>query len=191
MYLYTFIFYIYTDCLFISFFRFTHTCFVYTFILYIYTDYIFVYIYTDCLYIIYCIFIHTGIVCTFILYIFTGCIYIFVYIYTDCIYIFINNYTYLYIYLHLQVLFVLSLVYPPPLVLNSYTYPDWATVVGWLITGSSLIPIPAYIIYRYFKTPLEQRKVCNIKYTKPPECVDIVLRTSRGFHSWCPGSTNL
>ena len=24
-------------------------------------------------------------------------------------------------------------------------------------------------------------------YTKPPECVDIIRRTSRGFHSWCPG----
>ena len=27
-------------------------------------------------------------------------------------------------------------------------------------------------------------------YTKPPECVDIIRRTSRGFHSWCPGSTS-
>ena len=22
-------------------------------------------------------------------------------------------------------------------------------------------------------------------YTKPPECVDIICRTSRGFHRWC------
>ena len=28
-------------------------------------------------------------------------------------------------------------------------------------------------------------------YTKQPKCVDIIRRTSRGFHSWCPGSTSL
>ena len=28
-------------------------------------------------------------------------------------------------------------------------------------------------------------------YTKPPECVDTICRISRGFHSWCPGSTSL
>ena len=27
-------------------------------------------------------------------------------------------------------------------------------------------------------------------YTKPPEGVDIICRTSRGFYSWCPGSTS-
>ena len=27
-------------------------------------------------------------------------------------------------------------------------------------------------------------------YTKPPECVDIIGRTSQGFHSCCPGSTS-
>ena len=27
-------------------------------------------------------------------------------------------------------------------------------------------------------------------YTKPPECVDVIRHTSRGFPSWCPGSTS-
>ena len=29
----------------------------------------------------------------------------------------------------------------------------------------------------------------ELKYTKPPECVDIICRTSQGFHRGCPGST--
>lgn len=30
---------------------------------------------------------------------------------------------------------------------NNYTYPDWAPKIGLLITGSSVICIPAYAIY--------------------------------------------
>lgn len=36
---------------------------------------------------------------------------------------------------------------------NDYTYPDWAPKLGLLITGSSIICIPAYAIYHLaFKT---------------------------------------
>ncbi|ELU16974.1 hypothetical protein CAPTEDRAFT_180018 [Capitella teleta] len=52
----------------------------------------------------------------------------------------------------LFVLFILSLVYYKPIVLGSYVYPDWALGLGWVITASSLIWIPIYIVVRFFMT---------------------------------------
>jgi len=46
-------------------------------------------------------------------------------------------------------LFVLSVVMYPGLVMNEYTYPGWAVVVGWLVTCSSLAPIAIYFLYRF------------------------------------------
>jgi solute carrier family 6 serotonin transporter-like protein 4 len=48
----------------------------------------------------------------------------------------------------LLVLFVLSIVKYEPIQINSYKYPEWATTVGWLITASSIVCIPIYMIYR-------------------------------------------
>lgn len=52
----------------------------------------------------------------------------------------------------LLVLFILSIVAYKPMELNGYVYPDWAAVVGWLITCSSIAPIPIYIIYKFLIT---------------------------------------
>ena len=36
---------------------------------------------------------------------------------------------------------------------GDYEYPTWAIVIGWLISTSSLVPIPIYLVYRIYKTP--------------------------------------
>lgn len=36
---------------------------------------------------------------------------------------------------------------------EEYTYPDWSTAVGWILTMSSILCIPAYIIYKFIRTP--------------------------------------
>ncbi|XP_050531792.1 sodium-dependent serotonin transporter [Daktulosphaira vitifoliae] len=35
----------------------------------------------------------------------------------------------------------------------NYNYPDWSINIGWLMTASSIICIPAYFIYKVIKTP--------------------------------------
>ena len=51
-----------------------------------------------------------------------------------------------------QVLFILSIVFNPPLTLGPYVYPGWAVALGWVISCSSLTCVPAYIIYRFTKS---------------------------------------
>nr|WLN44341.1 NTT9 [Sinonovacula rivularis] len=53
----------------------------------------------------------------------------------------------------LFILFVLSIVAYSGLTLENYVFPTWAEVVGWLITCSSLVCIPAYIVYMFITVP--------------------------------------
>ncbi len=48
-----------------------------------------------------------------------------------------------------QALFILSIIAYEPLKLDDYVYPGWGMVLGWLVTCSSIIPIPLYMIYRF------------------------------------------
>jgi len=49
-------------------------------------------------------------------------------------------------------IFVFNLVTYSPLKFGDYVYPDWGQAIGWLLTVSSLIFIPAVMIYKLFKT---------------------------------------
>ncbi|XP_076253232.1 sodium-dependent dopamine transporter [Rhynchophorus ferrugineus] len=46
-----------------------------------------------------------------------------------------------------------GLWYYEPLTYEDYVYPTWANVIGWLITGSSVIMIPAVAIIQFATTP--------------------------------------
>ena len=50
-------------------------------------------------------------------------------------------------------LFVGSIIFKPPVQYGSYEYPHWAWVLGWCITGSSIICIPIYAVYKLLITP--------------------------------------
>ncbi|OAF71548.1 5HT transporter [Intoshia linei] len=47
-------------------------------------------------------------------------------------------------------LFILSMLDTDTLIGQDYVYPYWVYYIGWGITFSSLVPIPLYIIYRFF-----------------------------------------
>jgi len=49
-------------------------------------------------------------------------------------------------------IFVFNLVTYSPLKFGDYVYPGWGQAIGWLLTVSSLILIPAVMIYKLFKT---------------------------------------
>lgn len=55
--------------------------------------------------------------------------------------------------LFLFILFVLSIVAYEGLSLDNYVFPPWSEVVGWLVTVSSLVCIPAYMLYSFVVTP--------------------------------------
>ena len=44
--------------------------------------------------------------------------------------------------------------------LDGYKYPNWGTVCGWLVTCSSIIPIPIYFVYRFIRSKGSCREVC-------------------------------
>lgn len=49
-------------------------------------------------------------------------------------------------------IFVFNLVTYSPLKYGDYVYPDWGQAIGWLLTVSSLVFIPAVMIYKVIKT---------------------------------------
>ncbi|CAK9291576.1 unnamed protein product [Gordionus sp. m RMFG-2023] len=67
-------------------------------------------------------------------------------------------------------LLISSIVYFEPLTYNdTYTYPQWATVVGWLLALASLVPLPILMYVAIHKSP---GKTCYQKFKnslKPTE----------------------
>lgn len=49
----------------------------------------------------------------------------------------------------LQFVVVVSIINFKPLTYDDYTYPPWANWVGWGIALSSMILVPAYVIYKF------------------------------------------
>lgn len=43
---------------------------------------------------------------------------------------------------------------------NQYKYPEWGYKVGWVLTASSIVCIPLYIIYKFAITPGNIVQVC-------------------------------
>lgn len=52
----------------------------------------------------------------------------------------------------LQVILVFSILNNEHMLGEEYTYPDWAIPLGWILTGSSVICIPLYMIYKFDRT---------------------------------------
>ncbi|XP_065202234.1 sodium-dependent serotonin transporter-like [Planococcus citri] len=53
----------------------------------------------------------------------------------------------------LLVIFVFSLLGYEEMIAGEYTYPEWSINVGWVLTASSILCIPAYMIYLFCITP--------------------------------------
>jgi solute carrier family 6 serotonin transporter-like protein 4 len=58
-----------------------------------------------------------------------------------------------YMFSLLQVIFIFSLLGYEEMLQGEYTYPAWTIMVGWMLTASSLICIPLYIVYKLIITP--------------------------------------
>jgi len=53
----------------------------------------------------------------------------------------------------LQVIFIFSLLGYEEMLQGEYSYPAWTIMVGWILTASSLLCIPLYIVYKLTVTP--------------------------------------
>jgi hypothetical protein len=53
----------------------------------------------------------------------------------------------------LQVIFIFSLLGNEEMLQGEYKYPAWTIMVGWILTASSLLCIPLYIVYKLIVTP--------------------------------------
>jgi hypothetical protein len=51
------------------------------------------------------------------------------------------------------VIFIFSLLGYEEMLQGEYTYPAWSIIVGWVLTASSLVCIPLYIVYKLIVTP--------------------------------------
>jgi len=59
---------------------------------------------------------------------------------------------------------------------EKYTFPDWSTVLGWMITLSSILIIPAYALYRLFDEPgsLQQVRQSRLMFGRKTNSVGTI-----------------
>lgn len=62
-------------------------------------------------------------------------------------------YILLFSFYHFQIIFVFSLLSHEQMLGTEYTYPEWSLQVGYILTASSIMCIPIYIIYKFAITP--------------------------------------
>uniref|UniRef100_T1J2K8 Transporter n=1 Tax=Strigamia maritima TaxID=126957 RepID=T1J2K8_STRMM len=62
-------------------------------------------------------------------------------------------------------IFVTAMVFYEDLTIENYIYPPWAIAVGWVMTMSSLMWIPIYIIYYVIATPGSFKQVKHVLKT--------------------------
>ncbi|KAJ6601511.1 Sodium-dependent serotonin transporter, partial [Pseudolycoriella hygida] len=53
----------------------------------------------------------------------------------------------------LLIIFVFSLLEYDKMLGDEYRYPEWSTAVGWILTMSSILCIPTFMIYKFIRTP--------------------------------------
>ncbi|XP_046561284.1 sodium-dependent dopamine transporter-like [Haliotis rubra] len=58
--------------------------------------------------------------------------------------------------------------YRPPRY-GDYTFPDWATLVGWMISGASILPFPVFFIWTVYRTHGDTIKEKFQKALKPSQ----------------------
>ncbi|XP_077290278.1 serotonin transporter [Arctopsyche grandis] len=64
-------------------------------------------------------------------------------------------------------IFIFSLLSYKDMLGGEYEYPDWSITVGWVLTASSVICIPLYIVYKFCITP--GSIVHRLKFILKPE----------------------
>ena len=63
----------------------------------------------------------------------------------------------------LQFIWLFSVITLGPVTYGNYQYPQWAIAMGWSIGVCSIIPIPAYAIYKIATTEGPIKEVGGIK----------------------------
>lgn len=46
---------------------------------------------------------------------------------------------------------IVSVINSKPLTYDEYVFPPWANSVGWVVASSSMMLVPAYILYKLLK----------------------------------------
>lgn len=71
----------------------------------------------------------------------------------------------------LLVIFIFSLLGYEEMLGEEYTYPEWSIVVGWILTLSSILCIPLYIVYKLLITPGTIKQVSVNFHLRRMKCV--------------------
>jgi solute carrier family 6 serotonin transporter-like protein 4 len=73
----------------------------------------------------------------------------------------------------LQVIFIFSLLGYEDMLQGEYSYPAWTIMVGWILTASSLLCIPLYIVYKLIVTP---GNIVQVQLSDVSLCVVLLLK---------------
>jgi hypothetical protein len=75
-----------------------------------------------------------------------------------------------------QFIFIMTLWNHEPLTRDSYVFPEWSIAVGWILTTSSLMWIPIYMVYKLIITP---GSFMEVLYAEPSISLQGVLKISK------------
>lgn len=81
---------------------------------------------------------------------------------------FINKLCRNYIFFLFQSIFTFSILGYEEMIAGDYTYPTWSINMGWALTASSILCIPAYIVYLFCITSGSFLQVRNINFYHVP-----------------------
>ncbi|XP_059487992.1 sodium-dependent serotonin transporter-like [Neocloeon triangulifer] len=79
-------------------------------------------------------------------------------------------------------IFIFSLVGYEDLKSGDYEYPPWSITVGWILTSSSLVCIPGYILYFLIKTPGTFMERLHKAITPQQDAVEQNANSTYGTH---------
>jgi hypothetical protein len=72
-----------------------------------------------------------------------------------------------------KVIFIFSLLGYEEMLQGEYTYPAWTIMVGWILTASSLLCIPLYIVYKFTVTP---GNIVQVQLSDVSLCVVLLVK---------------
>eukprot|EP00106_Octopus_bimaculoides_P019363 XP_014786805.1 PREDICTED: sodium- and chloride-dependent glycine transporter 2-like [Octopus bimaculoides] len=100
-----------------------------------------------------------------------------------------SKHNFINMYFSFQMLFIYRMIrYKPPTYDNGEVYPEFAQIIGWVLSALCLCPIPLYCVYRFIVEFLNTEKP-TCKNANIVRIKETIHRLTTPTNSWCPAGS--